>query len=49
MIVEVKMSKNYLRKFIKYVKKVYGIEDGSKSLTDDRKNHLFTTGEAILP
>ncbi len=49
MTAEIKMTKNYLKKFIKYVKKVYGIEDGLKSLTDSRKNPLYTTGEAILP
>ncbi len=43
------MTKNYLKKFIKYVKKVYHIEDGLKALTDRRKNPLYTTGEVILP
>ena len=43
------MSKNYLKKFIKYVKKVYHIEDGLKVLKDRRKNPLYTTGEVILP
>lgn len=43
------MTKHYLKKFIKYAKKVYHIEDGLKSLKDDRKNPLYTTGEAILP
>ena len=49
MTAEVKMTKNYLKKFIKYVKKVYRIEDGLKALTDRRKNLLYTTGEVILP
>ena len=43
------MTKNYLKKFIKYVKKVYRIEEGLKALTDRRKNPLYTTGEVILP
>ncbi len=43
------MSKNYLEKFIKYVKKVYHIENGLKVLKDRRKNLLYTTGEVILP
>ena len=43
------MTKNYLKKFIRYAKKVYCIEDGLKALTDRRKNLLYTTGEVILP
>lgn len=43
------MTKNYLKKFIKYVKKVYHVEDELKALTDRRKNPLYTTGEVILP
>ena len=43
------MSKNYLKKFIKYIKKVYHIEDEIKGLTDKRKNPKYTTAEAILP
>ena len=43
------MTKNYLRKFIKYVKEVYRIEDELKVLADKRRNPLYTTGEAILP
>ena len=43
------MTKNYLKKFIKYIKKVYRIEEGLKALTDRRKNPLYTTGEVILP
>ena len=42
------MTKNYLRKFIKYAKKVYHIEEGLKALTDKRKNPSYTTGEVIL-
>ena len=43
------MTKNYLKKFIKYIKKVYHIEDGLKVLKDGRKNPLYTTAEAVLP
>ena len=43
------MTKNYLKKFIKYAKKVYHIEEGIKTLTDARKNPLYTTAEAVLP
>ncbi len=43
------MNKNYLKKFIKYVKKVYHIEDALKTLTDCRKNTLYTIAEAVLP
>ena len=43
------MSKNYLKKFIKYIKKVYHIEDALKVLKDGRKNPLYTTAEAVLP
>lgn len=31
------MTKSYLRKFIKYAKKVYHIEEELKALTDGRK------------
>ena len=34
------MTKNYLKKFIKYAKKVFHIEDALKTLTDKRKNSL---------
>ena len=43
------MSKNYLKKFLKYVKNVYHIEDALKALIDGRKNPLYTTAEAVLP
>ena len=46
---EVKMNRNYLKKFIRYAKKVYHIENLLKSLADARKNITYTTGEAILP
>ena len=50
MVAEVKMTKNYLKKVIKYVKKVCCIEEGLKALRDGRKNPLYiTTGEVILP
>ncbi len=49
MTTDVKMTKNYLKKFIKYVKKVYCIEEGLKGLRDERKNPSYTTGEVILP
>ena len=49
MTAEVKMSKSYLKKFIKYVKKVYHIEDALKVLENGRKNPLYTTAEAVLP
>ncbi len=41
MIDKVKMTKYYLKKFIKYAKKVYHIEDGLKALTDRRNNPLY--------
>ena len=43
------MTKNYLKKFIEYVKKVYCIEEGLKALRDGRKNTSYTIGEVILP
>ncbi|MHC1747329.1 MAG: transposase [Cellulosilyticaceae bacterium] len=43
------MTKNYLKKFIKYIKKVYRIEDALKALTDGRKNAKYTTAESVLP
>lgn len=49
MTAEVKMTRNYLKKFIKYAKKVYCIEEGIKALRDGRKNPSYTTGEVILP
>ena len=49
MIDEVKMSENYLKKFIKYIKKVYHIEDGLKVLKNGRKKPLYTTVETVLP
>lgn len=49
MTTEVKMTKNYLKKFIKYAKKVYRIEEGLKALRDGRENPSYATGEVILP
>ncbi len=41
------MPKNYLNKFIRYVKKVYHIEEVIKSLTHKTKSSLYTTGEGV--
>ena len=43
------MTRNYLKKFIKYSKKVYRIEESLKRLEDTRKNPTYTTAEAVLP
>ena len=43
------MTRNYLKKFIRYAKKVYCIEEGLKTLRDGRTNPSYTTGEVILP
>ena len=43
------MRRNYLKKFIKYVKKVYHIENGLKTLKDKRRNPLYTTAKTVLP
>ena len=43
------MTRNYLKKFIKYSKKVYRIEEPLKLLIKDaRKNPTYTTAEAVL-
>lgn len=49
MTAEVKMTRNYLKKFIRYTQKVYCIEEGLKTLRDGRKNPSYITGEVILP
>ncbi len=43
------MTRNYLKKFIKYSKKVYRIEESLKLLKDTRKNPSYTTAETVLP
>jgi hypothetical protein len=43
------MTRNYLKKFIKYSKKVYRIEESLKILKDTRKSPTYTTAEAVLP
>lgn len=43
------MTRNYLKKFIKYSKKVYHIEESLKQLSDTRRNPTYTTGSAVLP
>ncbi|MHC1746767.1 MAG: hypothetical protein AB9856_00080 [Cellulosilyticaceae bacterium] len=43
------MTKNYLKKFIKYIKKVYHIENALKALIDGRKNTKYSTAEVVLP
>ncbi len=42
------MTKNYLKKVIRYARKVYCIKEGIKALRDERKNPSYTTGEIIL-
>lgn len=43
------MTRNYLKKFIKYSKKVYHIEESLNQLKDTRKNPTYTIGSAVLP
>lgn len=46
---EVNMTNNYLKKLIKYMKRVYKIENQLKELTDGRINPTYSTSEVILP
>ena len=43
------MSKDFSKKFIKYIKKVYHIEDALKVFKDGMKNPLYTTAGPALP
>lgn len=43
------MTRNYLKKFVKYSKKVYRIEESLNQLKDTRKNPTYTKAEAVLP
>ena len=43
------MSKDYLKKLLKYMKEVYDIEDAIKYLKDRRINPKYSAAEAILP
>ena len=42
-------TRNYLKKFIKYSKKVYKIEDSLKQLEDTRRNPSYSTAEVVTP
>ena len=42
------MSKDYLKKLLKYLKEVYYIEDAIKHLKDRRIKSKYSTAEAIL-
>ena len=43
------MRKGYLRKLLKYMKKVFRIEDRLSHLKDSRVNPTYRTSEGILP
>ena len=42
-------TSNHLKKFIKYSKKVYKIEDSLKKLEDTRRNPSYSTAEVVTP
>ena len=46
---EVKMKKNYLKKLLKYMKKVYHIAHAIKHLKDRRIKPKYSAAEDILP
>ena len=41
------MRKNYFVKLVKYLKSVYRIDEGLKSLTDDRINPTYQTSHVV--
>ncbi len=43
------MGKQYLKKLVKYMKKVYDIEQGLGKLKDERMNPTYSTIQVILP
>lgn len=43
------MTKNYLKKLLKYINKVYDIGKGLENLTDDRSAPTYKTYQSILP
>jgi len=43
------MRKNYFAKIVKYVKRVYNIEEGIRNLKDERKDPTYKTNKVVLP
>jgi len=43
------MRKNYFAKIVKYMKKVFEIENGLKKITDARMNPTYKTNQSLLP
>ena len=41
------MKKNYFEKLVKYIKNVYKIDEGLRSLTDSRLNPTYQTGHVV--
>jgi hypothetical protein len=43
------MRKNYFEKIVKYMKKVYNIENELKKITDARVKPTYKTDQSLLP